>query len=246
MGPDVPARPLNARPDPDPASASPGPASRVSRWRELAEVLLVAVVFALFVRTFLFQAFVVPSASMERTVLVGDHLLVNKFACAPHRRGLLARLLPYRPIRRGDVVVFKFPEDPKRDFVKRAVALPGDLLEIHDKEVFVNGLPEAESHAFHSEERVWHDDPQLPRPLRQRDQLRPMRVPADAYFMMGDNRDDSYDSRFWGPVPAGNLKGRALLVYWSFPPRETGRGLFERMRDFFSQTRWSRTLLLVR
>src|SRR5206468_11838720 len=121
------------------ASRLPGGRMRGAAMKahESAQVGLVAVVFALFVRTFLFQAFVVPSSSMERTVLVGDHLLVNKFLFAPHLEGPLAGLLPYRQVRRGDVVVFKFPENPRRDFVKRAVALPGDLLEIRDKEVFV-------------------------------------------------------------------------------------------------------------
>ena len=213
---------------------------------ESAQVGLVAVVFALFVRTFLFQAFVVPSSSMERTVLVGDHLLVNKFLFAPHLEGPLAGLLPYRQVRRGDVVVFKFPENPRRDFVKRAVALPGDLLEIRDKEVFVDGSRVSEPRAFHSQERVWTADHGLPEALRVRDQLRPTRIPPDAYFVMGDNRDDSYDSRFWGAVPAANLKGRALLVYWSIPPSQTGRGLPGRIADFFSETRWSRTFLTVR
>ena len=244
MGSDVPAGPLTSGTEENPARAESG--ARASAWRESAQVVLVAVVFALFVRTFLFQAFVVPSSSMERTVLVGDHLLVNKFVFAPHRDGPLARLLPYRPVRRGDVVVFKFPENPRRDFVKRAVALPGDLLQIRDKEVLVNGSRASEPQAFHSQERVWPDDRELPQPLRLRDQLQPTRIPPDAYFVMGDNRDDSYDSRFWGPVPAANLKGRALLVYWSFPASETGRGLTGRIADFFSETRWSRTFLPVR
>ena len=233
MGPDVPARPL--------ATAR----SRSSA-REYAEVLLVAIVLALFVRTFLVQAFVVPSSSMETTVLVGDHLLVNKFLYAPHGRGGLSRLLPYRPVARGDVIVFKFPEDPHRDFVKRVVALPGDTLEIRDKEVFVNGRPEREPRARHSEQRTWRNDAELPESLRRRDQVPPTRISDGSYFAMGDNRDDSYDSRFWGPVPQRNVKGRALLVYWSLPPAAPGRGVLGRLGDFFSKTRWSRTLLPVR
>ena len=183
---------------------------------------------------------------MEKTLLVGDHVLVNKFVYAPHAGKLLVRLLPYRPVARGDVVVFKFPEDPRRDFIKRVVALPGDVVEIRDKAVFVNGRPEREPRVFHSEERVWHDNPETPEPLRRRDQRAPGRIADGEYFMMGDNRDDSYDSRFWGPVPASNLKGRALFVYWSVPPSAEGGGLPARIGDFFSKARWSRSLLPVR
>lgn len=241
MEPDVPPRPLTG-------PRGPGPAGRTSRTREYFEVVLVAVVFALFVRTFLLQAFVVPTPSMERTVLVGDHLVVNKFAFAPHAATALAKLLPYQPVRRGDVFVFKFPEDPQRDFIKRVVALPGDLLRIRDKEVYVNGVHQSDEHVWHEEERVWPDDPQLPEALRRRDQLGPIRIPPDSYFAMGDNRDSSYDSRFWGPVSAGAIKGRALFVYWSFPPQETGTrsGPVRWLRRLVFGTRWSRTFLPVR
>ncbi len=243
MGPDVPAGALT---ESSGAPATPPPARPgSSSVREYAEVVLVAVVFALFVRTFLVQAFVVPTPSMENTVLVGDHVVVNKFLYAPHR---WIRLLPYRDVRRGDVVVFKFPEDPRRDFIKRVVALPGDVVEIRDKAVFVNGERENEPRANHSESRVWADDAQLPAALQRRDQLAPVRIPPDAYFAMGDNRDSSYDSRFWGPVPASNLKGRALFVYWSFAPVPVGArsGFPGAVADFFRRTRWSRTFLAVR
>ena len=161
---------------------------------------------------------------------------------------MLDRFLPRRPVRRGDVIVFKFPEDPRRDFVKRAVALPGDAVEIRDKRVFVNGRPESLAAEFHSESRVWPDDPELPVGLRRRDQFPLFRVPAQAYFALGDNRDNSYDSRFWGPVPASNLKGRPLFVYWSYPPGGGQRraGAFGWVANFFTSTRWSRTLLPVR
>ena len=155
MGPDVSARPLSLI-----------AAVRRSQPRELLDAVLVAVVLALFVRTFLVQAFVVPTPSMEKTVLAGDHVVVNKFLFAPSAVGGLDRLLPRRPVRRGDLIVFKFPEDPRRDFVKRAVALAGDAVEIRSKQVFVNGSPEAGTAAFHSEARVWPDDPELPEGLR--------------------------------------------------------------------------------
>lgn len=246
MGPDVPARALIEPSRSTEETALLARRRSRSPTREYAEVVLVAVVFALFVRTFLVQAFVVPTPSMENTVLVGDHLVVNKFAYAPHR---VSRLLPYRDVRRGDVFVFKFPEDPQRDFIKRAIALPGDVLEIRDKVVFVNGERQKEPRAIHAESRVWHDQPQLPDALRRRDQLGPVRIPPDSYFAMGDNRDSSYDSRFWGPVPAANLKGRALFVYWSLAspsPADADRGLLRSIPGLFHRTRWGRTLLAVR
>ncbi len=244
MGPDVSARPLSPPAD---LRALPA-AARRSPPREFLEAILVAVVLALFVRTFLVQAFAVPTPSMERTVLAGDHVVVNKFLFAPRAVAALDRLLPRRPVRREDLIVFKFPEDPRRDFVKRAVALPGDTVAIRDKTVLVNGRGEVSAGPFHSETRVWPDDPDVPEGLKRRDQVPLFRVPPEAYFALGDNRDNSYDSRFWGPVPAANLKGRPLFIYWSYPPGGgSGRGrAFGWIADFFSSTRWSRTLLPVR
>ncbi len=197
-----------------------------------------AVIAALFVRTFLVQAFVVPSGSMEPTVLVGDHLLVNKFVFAPHRPWLAA-LLPYRSIRRGDVFVFKFPKDPTQDFVKRVVGLPSDLVVTRGGEVLVNGLADARS--VHRPAPL---APGAPSP----DPRGRVRVPPDAYFALGDNRDSSYDSRFWGPVPAGNVKGRALAIYWSIaPPAAAPPGNpLARLADFLGRTRWRRSFRLVR
>jgi signal peptidase I len=229
------------------AHVSPRPLTRRAVPAEFLEATLVAVVLALYVRTFLFQAFVVPSPSMERTLLAGDHVLVNKFVFGPRGAPALDRFLPRRAVRRGDVIVFKFPEDPRRDFVKRAVALPGDSLEIRDKMLFVNNRRENELLASHSDARLWRDDADLPESLRRRDQIAALRVPPDSFFALGDNRDNSYDSRFWGPIPAGNLKGRPLLIYWSHPPDVAGsRQPIRWLRDFFSQTRWSRTFLQVR
>ncbi len=247
MGPDVPPRPLRYPPPEGGSPAASGDPGYRSRPREFVEAVLVAVVFALFVRTFLLQAFVVPSPSMEDTVLAGDHLIVNKFVFGPRAGSVLGRLLPRRPVRRGDVIVFKFPEDPRRDFVKRVIALPGDEVEIRDKAVFVNGQPESTPSAFHGDSRVWPDDARLPASQRRRDQVSPLRVPDGTYFAMGDNRDNSYDSRFWGPVPAAYLKGRPLFVYWSW--NQDGRrhsGAFGWIADLFSGTRWSRTLTAVR
>jgi signal peptidase I len=240
MGPDVHAGPLSA-PEEEAVPAAP-PASRL---REYFEAVLVAVIFALFVRTFLFQAFVVPTPSMERNILVGDHLIVNKFLYAP-RTVTPEAILPRRAVRVGDVVVFKFPVDPRRDYIKRVVALPGQTVEIRDKVLFVDGVRREEPLAMHSESRIWPDDRNLPDSYRYRDQFGPVRVPPDSYFALGDNRDVSQDSRFWGAVPATNLKGRALLVYWSFSHEDPGGGsLLSRMAGFFRRTRWNRTFLPV-
>ena len=213
---------------------------------DLFEAACVAVVFALYVRTFLVQAFEVPTASMEKTVLVGDYLLVNKFVFAPNSGGPLARLLPYRGIRRGDIFVFKYPDDPERDFIKRVVGLPGDRVAIRDKELFVNGARQNEPRAFHSDGFTRSDDPLLPELYRRRDQMPPTRVGADAYFALGDNRDGSGDSRFWGPVPAANVKGRPLFVYWSLPPAGEGRGSLRKLLEPLTRARWERILLPVR
>lgn len=201
--------------------------------RDYLEAILVAVVLALFVRTFLLQAYVVPTASMEDNILVGDHLIVNKFLYGPSRSAL-ERLLPRRRLRPGDVFVFKFPDDPRRDFVKRAIALPGDVVEIRDKVVYVNRAPLAEPEVTHADLNVYA--------AGRRDQFGPIRVPEGQVFALGDNRDSSNDSRFWGTVPLASVKGRALFVYWSAPPRPQRRSLSGRIADFFTRTRWDRTL----
>jgi len=265
MEPDVPTRALTPEPAPDVAVAAEAtlPLEPVSaeaaaemsrrprsRPREYSEAVLVAIIFALFARTFLFQAFQVPTASMEKNILVGDHLIVNKFIFAPHRKSFLSRLLPYRLVRRGDVLVFKFPEDPRRDFIKRTVALPGETVEIRDKAISIEGKRLEEPEVFYSDDRIWPDDPHLPDSYRRRDQSHPFTVPPDSYFTLGDNRDNSYDSRFWGAVPAANLKGRAMFVYWSFPLEPSSqrsiRELVSIALNFFRETRWERTLLPVR
>ncbi len=216
--------------------------------RERFDPFVAAVIFALFARTFLFQAFAVPSRSMEKNVLTGDRLLVNKFLYAP-LAGSWAPFLPSRPVRRGDVVVFRFPDDPRRDFIKRVVGLPGETVAIRDKVVTVDGRPLAERYVFHADDRIWPDEAAVPEARRRRDQLAPVRVPDGAYFVMGDNRDDSSDSRSWGPVPAGHLVGRALLVYWSLAPRPPDaptRTLLASIRDAFARMRWDRAFLPVR
>ncbi len=237
---------------------------RRSALKEALEAVLVAAIFALFVRTWIFQAFEIPSGSMEQNLLIGDHILVNKFIYGPARWPLERRLLPERPVRRGDIVVFKFPEDPERDFIKRCIGLPGERIELVDKVLHVDGTAVDESgYTFFTDPITYPDSPFVPAHYRARDNFGPYTVPAAHYFCMGDNRDNSHDSRFWGPVPVEYLKGRALLVYWSLEGRgEDGgespasrapaaahpwwRRLASRARELAEDTRWRRTFRLVR
>jgi signal peptidase I len=224
--------------------------------REYYEAILVAVIFALFVRTFVVQAFQVPSGSMEQTVLIGDHMLVNKFVYAPHGDNAFEKLLPYRAPRREDVFVFKFPDNPDRDFIKRVVGLPGDHIQEVDKTVSVNGTPFPTTHTYHTDPHTYAADENLQEVYRKRDNFGPVQIPPDGYWAMGDNRDNSYDSRFWGPVPRDNIKGRALLVYWSYqaePDSAEWHGVADKVGrlakvafHFFTRTRWDRTFRLVR
>ena len=214
--------------------------------REIAETLLATLVVALFARTFLVRALTIPTASMEGTLLVGDHVLVNKLVYAPAVGGAASRLLPLRPVRRGDVIVFRSPENPRRDLVKRVVALAGDEVAIRDKQLLVNGRPvEDAGYTRRGDPLVFPAMPALPPEQRRRDNFGPVAVPAEHVFCLGDNRDDSRDSRFFGPVPQTAIEGRALLVYWSVRPAETaatGRSPGRAVRGM----RWGRTLHLVR
>lgn len=186
---------------------------RKSAVRDWTEALIVAGVLALIIRGFVVQAFKIPSGSMEDTLLVGDHLLVNKFLYGIQIPGVDGRFLTIREPQRGDIVVFEFPEDrgqsfwKRRDFIKRIVGLPGDVVEIRDKKVFVNG----QLHAV--PEAVFKDGNLIP---GGRDNMPPVKVPPGHFFMMGDNRDRSYDSRFWGFVSNTEIKGKAFIKYWSW------------------------------
>ena len=178
--------------------------------REYFESLVIAGILALFVRTFDFQAFKIPSGSMEPNLLIGDHLLVNKMVFGPTGSSLERMVMPVRSVVRGDVLVFKYPEEPSRDFIKRVVGLPGETLELKGTQVYINGQPLSEPYALY--QRL--PDMLLPGDVRRA--YGPVTIPEGHYFMMGDNRDDSQDSRYWGFLPAGYIKGRALFVYWSF------------------------------
>jgi len=181
--------------------------------REYAESLIIAVVLALFVRTFVFQAFKIPTGSMEPNLLIGDHLIVNKMIFAPSATGVERLVLPIRDVRRGDIVVFKYPQAPERDFIKRVIGLPGERLELRRKVLYINDQPLEESWAYYA-------SPASMESFGASGDLRefygPVTVPAGQFFMMGDNRDNSEDSRYWGFLPATYVKGRALFIYFSF------------------------------
>ena len=156
------------------------------------------------------QAFVIPSGSMENTLLIGDHILVNKFIYGFEVPFTNLRILKLRDPKRGDVIVFEFPPDPSKDFIKRVIGVPGDEIMISNKLVYVNGIPYRNPHEV-------HNDPNVILALQSpRDNFGPIRVPTDDFFVMGDNRDNSYDSRFWGFVPYKNILGEAFIIYWSW------------------------------
>ena len=193
---------------------------RKSTMREYAEAILVAVALTLVIRTFVIQAFRIPTGSMEDTLLVGDFLFVNKFLYGAPIPFTDARTPAIRQPRRGDIMVFKYPKDPSRDFIKRVIGLPGDTIEIKDKTVYVNGEAQREPYVKFSSSRIQPKEYQnpviYPPGAGNRDNYGPYVVPQGDYFMMGDNRDNPDDSRFWGPLDGHLIKGKALFIYWSW------------------------------
>ncbi|MBN2141042.1 MAG: signal peptidase I [Desulfovibrionaceae bacterium] len=204
-----------------------------SRWlkqvKEYAEALFIALLLALFIRTFIVQAFKIPSGSMLETLLIGDHLLVNKFGYGVRAPFTDKIVIPVGEPKRGDIVVFEYPEDPSKDFIKRVVAVPGDSVEIRAKQVFLNNQLLNEPFIRHTDPHVYPRPDCLPEvnadPDRyfdginhnfKRDNMPLTRVPEGKYFVMGDNRDESHDSRFWGFVDRGAILGKALIIYWSW------------------------------
>lgn len=242
--------------------------------REYFESLVITVILALFGTTFIVQAFKIPTPSMENDLLVGDHLLVNKFVFgAPG--SVVDRLLPFKNVNRGDVIVFKYPKDLTKHYVKRAIGLPGDHLKIVDQQVFINDVPLKEPYAIHTSPPGSYADPfrdffpPKPHPGRiyrgidedpywYEDYLDngEILVPPGHYFAMGDNRDNSADSRYWGFVPRELIVGKALIIYWSYETASDEymrTGIDDRVHqftdlftNFFSKTRWSRTLKIIR
>jgi signal peptidase I len=240
-----------------------------SDWPATIQSVAGTVVIAIFVVTFIVQAFTIPSESMESTLLIGDYLLVDKLCYG--QSGWWSHLLPYRKVRRGDVVVFHYPINPAQHFVKRVVGVPGDRVRLINKRVFVNGQPLDEPYVqyiAHDRQPYRDDFPRTDIPgfgvnakwwseMRRLVEDHQLIVPEDYYFVLGDNRDDSQDSRYWGFVPRQNIIGRPLLIYWSasnlnndLPPSPTPRDrlyhLTYAVTHVFQITRWRRTFRLVR
>ena len=195
--------------------------------REYAESIVIAVVMALIIKAFVIQAFKIPSGSMIPTLKIGDHILVNKFIYGTKLPFTDRIIIPLKRPNRGDIIVFKFPDDEKKDFIKRVIGLPGDIVEIKGKGVYINGSLIDDSYAVHSDPMVY------PSGIQPRDNFGPLTVPQDSYFVMGDNRDFSLDSRYWGFVKLNKIKGKAFIIYWSWNGEERW-------------VRWERIGMLIR
>lgn len=191
--------------------------------RENIEAIIIAVVLALFIRAFVVQAFKIPSGSMEPTLLIGDHLLVNKFIYGITIPFSDKKLFQFVTPKRGDVVVFIYPEDPSKDFIKRVIAVEGEQISIRDKKIYINGKRIEDPYGVYRDPNVvsgWGNE-------MSRDNFGPVTVPPHSLFVMGDNRDKSFDSRFWGYVDINKVKGKAFIIYWSWG-------------GFFQDMRWNR------
>jgi signal peptidase I len=248
----------------DEKKTAPPPPSKADHPRGFVAEWTVTIILLLFGTTTLVQAFVIPTGSMEDTLLIGDHLLVDKLAYAPP--GPVSKyVLPYEPVRRGDIIVFRYPVDIRQTFVKRCMGVPGDHIRLENKQVFLNGKKLDEPYVYHKTEYIdsYRDNfPSEPNVhlfdqgqdmLEHHVQSGEVVVPPDSYFAMGDNRDSSLDSRYWGFVPRDNIIGKPLIIYWSYDaPTEALANptigidhLIDLMEHFFSKTRWRRTFMLV-
>jgi signal peptidase I len=184
--------------------------------RENIEALIIAIILALFIRAFVVQAFKIPSGSMKNTLLIGDYILVNKFIYGVKIPFTEITVIPVKKPQRGDIVVFRFPKDPSKDFIKRVVGIGGDTVEVRNKQVYVNGEPQQDDFTIHT-------DPEIQRGFHKiRDNFGPVEVPEGKLFVMGDNRDESNDSRYWGFVDLGAVRGKAFIIYWSWDKVDFG------------------------
>jgi len=197
--------------------------------REYAEAIIIAIILALFIRSFIVQAFKIPSGSMLPTLQIGDHLLVNKFIYGVKLPVTGTILVPWKSPARDDVVVFRFPKDRSIDYIKRVVGVAGDSIEIKNKQVYINGKANINPHARYTGTDI------MKATAGPRDNMGPIKVPAGTIFVMGDNRDNSYDSRFWGFVDLNDVLGKAFILYWSWDLNKNLMSV-----DRFSSIRWSR------
>ncbi len=188
--------------------------------RENIEALVIALILALFIRTFFVQAFKIPTGSMLETLQIGDHILVNKFIYGVKLPFIQKTIIPVTDPKREDIVVFIYPEDKSKDFIKRVVGVAGDVIQIKNKKLFVNGKHLTGPYEQHKDSAII--SAMYPSPLQNRDNFGPITVPENKLFVMGDNRDNSHDSRFWGFVPLKEVKGKAFIIYWSWDKENFG------------------------
>lgn len=257
-----------------PIQEAPKSATALGRWRDVTGEVhrgfvaewTVTIILLLFATTTLVQAFVIPSASMENTLLIGDHLLVDKLVYSPPGP-ITGKLLPYRDVRRGDVIVFRYPLNIKEDYVKRAIGVPGDRIKLVNKELSLNGRIVNEPYVIHRSNypNLYRDNfpnyanqeglpPRAAEMLREHVRDGELVVPRGFVFAMGDNRDDSADSRYWGLVPRENIVGTPVIIYWSYEattanltnPNIGIDHIIDIVTHFFSKTRWNRTFKLIR
>ena len=231
------------------------PDRRKGQFREWIESLAFTVIFVLVFTSYIAQATQVPTESMKPTILVGDHFFLDKIAFPANYPEVLRPYLPRRSVERGDIVAFKSPTDGNIPFVKRVIGLAGDTIEVRNKDLYVNGQKMNEPYKIHVDSTTYNPDTWTPEELKIRDNYGPVTVPADSYFVMGDNRDNSNDSRYWGFVTRDELIGKPLFVYWSYEsePYIPGDKTFREWLDgylliamhFFDRTRWFRIGTMV-
>jgi len=223
-----------------------------SVFREYFELIAETAVFVFFVMTFVVQAFQIPTGSMEPTLLVGDFLLVNKFVYDNGTPALDRAVLPRREIKRGDIIVFKYPNELSKDYVKRVIGLPGEKLEIRNKQVYINDQPLAEPYKVHSDSQVYAKNGYYNYEDTIRDNFGPITIPSGHLFGMGDNRDQSSDSRYWGFIPLSYVKGRPWLIYFSYEAERDAylktsvRDRLKKLVQFIPKARWNRMLKIIR
>lgn len=223
-----------------------------SGFREIFELIAETAVFVFFVMTFVVQAFQIPTGSMEPTLLIGDFLLVNKIVHASSISGVEEAILPRRKVNRFDIVVFKWPEELGKDFVKRVIALEGETIEIKNKKVYINDKPIPEEYKVHIDSQIRGKDDKFYYSDSIRDNFGPVEVPSGHCFVMGDNRDNSQDSRYWGFLPLDNIKGKPWVVYFSYRAEKDAyekTGFFDRLKKiamFIPKARWKRFLKVIR
>ena len=217
---------------PSDSKFSPKAENKKSGLRENIEAIAIAILLALFIRTFVVQAFKIPSGSMKETLQIGDHILVNKFIYGIKIPFVQKTIIPIKEPRKDDIIVFKYPENPKLDFIKRVVGVEGDIIEIRNKKLYVNDELVDRDYAIYTDPHI------IPAVYNKRDNFGPVIVPSDSLFVMGDNRDNSKDSRFWGFVNLKAIKGKAFMIYWSWNKNNS--------QTLLHYVRWDRLFNILR